>query len=72
MSVHGLRSRHDGLGQLTGRQREVLSLMAESRSNASIGRPLCLTERAVIQHVSNIYASSGCCRATRTTSASSP
>jgi DNA-binding NarL/FixJ family response regulator len=40
---------------LTGRQQEVLALMAEGWSNAAIARRLFVTERAVIQHVSNIY-----------------
>ncbi len=46
---------HGGLRRLTARQQQVLALMAEGRSNAAIGRALALTERAVIQHVSNIY-----------------
>jgi DNA-binding NarL/FixJ family response regulator len=33
----------------------VLALMAEGRSNASIAWTLTITERAVIQHASNIY-----------------
>jgi DNA-binding CsgD family transcriptional regulator len=52
-------SGHDGMSRLTARQREVLALMAEGRSNASIGRALALTEHAVVQHVSNIYAQLG-------------
>jgi len=40
---------------LTGRQQEVLALMAEGWSNAAIASRLFVTERAVIQHVSNIY-----------------
>ena len=44
-----------GLDRLTGRQREVLALMAAGRSNVAIARQLSITERAVIQHVSNIY-----------------
>jgi DNA-binding NarL/FixJ family response regulator len=50
---------HESLRQLTARQQEVLALMAEGRSNASIARALSLTERAVIQHVSNIYTQLG-------------
>ena len=46
----------DGIAaSLTGRQQEVLALMAEGWSNAAIARRLFVTERAVIQHVSNIY-----------------
>ena len=48
-------SRNQGLHRLTARQREVLALMAQGRSNASIARALTITERAVIQHASNIY-----------------
>jgi DNA-binding NarL/FixJ family response regulator len=47
------------LGQLTERQREVLALMAEGRSNAGIAERLFLTERAVIKHVSHIYEELG-------------
>ena len=49
------RAGQDGLRRLTARQREVLELMAQGRSNSSIARALSLTERAVIGHVSNIY-----------------
>jgi len=48
------RAGQDGLRRLTARQREVLELMAQGRSNSSIARALSLTERAVIGHVSNI------------------
>ena len=44
-----------GLDRLTGRQREVLSAMAEGRSNASIARALSISEKAVVQHASHIY-----------------
>lgn len=40
---------------LTPRQREVLALVAEGRSNAGIAARLFLTEKAVVQHVSNVY-----------------
>ena len=43
------------LDRLTPRQRDVLALMAEGRSNAGIGERLFLTERAVSKHVSHIY-----------------
>ncbi len=46
----------DGLAVLTHRQREVLALMAEGLSNAAIARRLFVTEKAVVQHCSNIYA----------------
>jgi DNA-binding NarL/FixJ family response regulator len=41
--------------QLTGREREVLALMAEGRSNSSIASVLVVTERAVEKHVTNIF-----------------
>jgi DNA-binding NarL/FixJ family response regulator len=43
------------LGELTGRQREVLALMAEGRSNAAIAERLSITEKAVTRHASHIY-----------------
>ncbi|GAA4890542.1 response regulator transcription factor [Tessaracoccus lubricantis] len=45
--------------RLTPRQREVLGLMAEGRSNAWIAKRLFLTEKAVVQHTSNIYDAMG-------------
>ncbi|GAA1928560.1 hypothetical protein GCM10009775_20730 [Microbacterium aoyamense] len=47
------------IGALTPRQREVLELVAEGRSNASIAAKLVLTEKAVVQHVSRIYDALG-------------
>jgi DNA-binding NarL/FixJ family response regulator len=49
------RRRHDPLGTLTAREREVLGLMAEGRSNTSIARRLVVTEGAVEKHVRNIF-----------------
>jgi DNA-binding NarL/FixJ family response regulator len=51
------RARHEtyGLSQLTDRQLDVLALMAEGRSNASIARTLCITEKAVVWQTSRIY-----------------
>lgn len=43
------------VGSLTPRQREVLALMAEGRSNARIASTLFLSEKAVVQHTSHIY-----------------
>ena len=43
------------LDRLTDRQREVLALLAEGRSNAAIASRLTISEKAVVQHVSNIY-----------------
>lgn len=47
------------VGRLTPRQVEVLGLMAEGRSNAAIAAQLVLTEKAVVQHTSNIYDALG-------------
>jgi DNA-binding NarL/FixJ family response regulator len=44
----------DGLGLLTGREREVLSLMAEGLTNNAITRRLVLTERTVESHVRSV------------------
>jgi serine/threonine-protein kinase PknK len=44
----------DPLGALTAREREVLSLMAEGRSNAGIGQVLRVTEGTVEKHVRSI------------------
>jgi DNA-binding NarL/FixJ family response regulator len=41
--------------QLTPRQREVLALIAEGRSNGAIARQLNVSDKAVVQHASNIY-----------------
>jgi DNA-binding NarL/FixJ family response regulator len=49
------RRRDDGLRGLTERDREVLELMAEGRSNRAIARRLVVTERAVEKHVTNIF-----------------
>ncbi|MBS1846616.1 MAG: response regulator transcription factor [Actinobacteria bacterium] len=54
------RTRHDpGLERLTPRQREVLALMAEGRSNRAIADRLTLTTKAVVRHVSHIYDTLG-------------
>lgn len=41
--------------RLTGREREVLGLMAEGRSNAAIAAALFVTEKAISKHTSNIF-----------------
>jgi DNA-binding NarL/FixJ family response regulator len=46
--------RHDPLAELTPREREVLALMAEGRSNAGIAHRLWVTEGAVEKHVRGI------------------
>jgi DNA-binding NarL/FixJ family response regulator len=48
------RHRRDPLAELTAREREVLGLMAEGRSNAGIARALWVTESAVEKHVRSI------------------
>ena len=45
---------HDPLDALSPREREVLALMAEGRSNAGIGRHLWVTEGTVEKHVRSI------------------
>ena len=47
------------VGSLTTRQLEVVGLMAEGRSNAGIASQLHLSEKAVVQHTSNIYDAFG-------------
>lgn len=47
------------LADLTPREREVLALMAEGRTNASIAKQLWLTERTVETHVSSILGKLG-------------
>ncbi len=53
-----LRSR-DPLSSLTPRERDVLALMAEGRTNVGIARRLWLTERTVETHVTSILAKLG-------------
>jgi DNA-binding NarL/FixJ family response regulator len=59
VSVMLKRNRNGPLERLTPRQREVLALMAEGRSNAGIAERLFLSEKAVIKHVSHIYDALG-------------
>jgi DNA-binding NarL/FixJ family response regulator len=47
------------LVQLTPREREVLGLMAEGRSNTAVAAALFVTEKAVGKHVGNIFAKLG-------------
>ena len=49
------RRRDDPLGELTPREREVLGLMAEGRSNTAIARALVVSDGAVEKHVRNIF-----------------
>jgi DNA-binding NarL/FixJ family response regulator len=50
------RRGREPLDQLTAREREVLALMAEGRSNGAIARRLVVTEAAVAKHVGNIFS----------------
>jgi DNA-binding NarL/FixJ family response regulator len=49
------RRRDDPLRELTPREREVLALMAEGRSNTAIARILVVSDGAVEKHVRNIF-----------------
>jgi DNA-binding NarL/FixJ family response regulator len=49
-------TRHAGtLAALTARERDVLALMAEGRSNSAIAERLVVSERAIEKHISNIF-----------------
>jgi DNA-binding NarL/FixJ family response regulator len=52
----GRRRREDPLHSITPREREVLALMAEGRSNNAIAEALVVTERAVEKHVTSIFS----------------
>jgi DNA-binding NarL/FixJ family response regulator len=52
----GSSRRTDSLSALSGREGEVLSLMAEGRTNAAIAGALVISEGAVEKHVANIFA----------------
>jgi DNA-binding NarL/FixJ family response regulator len=47
--------RADRLSSLTGREREVLELMAEGRSNTAIAESMVVTPGAVEKHITNIF-----------------
>jgi len=51
--------RGDPLGDLTQRERDVLALMAEGRSNAEISAALVITDSAVSKHINSIFAKLG-------------
>jgi DNA-binding NarL/FixJ family response regulator len=55
----GRRRRDDPLAELTPRERDVLELMAEGRSNTGIAERLVVTERAVEKHVTSIFQKLG-------------
>jgi DNA-binding NarL/FixJ family response regulator len=52
----GRRRREDPLAELSPREREVLALMAEGRTNAAMAGALVVTERAVEKHVTGIFS----------------
>ncbi len=52
----GRQRREDPLESLSPREREVLGLMAEGRSNRAIASQLVITERAVEKHVGSIFS----------------
>jgi len=52
------RSRHP-LASLTGRERDVLGLMAEGRSNSAIASALVVSDGAVEKHINSIFAKLG-------------
>jgi DNA-binding NarL/FixJ family response regulator len=51
----GASSHVSAIATLTAREREVLGLMAEGRSNGAIARSLVISERAVEKHVGSIF-----------------
>jgi DNA-binding NarL/FixJ family response regulator len=55
LMVQRARAHQPSVDRLTDRQREVLGLMAEGRSNAAIARALGISEKAVVNHISHIY-----------------
>jgi DNA-binding NarL/FixJ family response regulator len=53
------RRRRDPLAELSPREREVLGLMAEGRTNIAIGRELVVSQGAVEKHISSIFTKLG-------------
>ena len=52
----GASRRTDTLAALSGRERQVLALMAEGRTNSAIAGGLVISEGAVEKHVANIFS----------------
>ena len=55
----GRRSNDEPIARLSAREREVLELMAEGRSNTAIAQQLFVTEKAVSKHTTSIFAKLG-------------
>ncbi|CAM5627897.1 DNA-binding response regulator OS=Streptomyces antimycoticus OX=68175 GN=SANT12839_054760 PE=4 SV=1 [Streptomyces antimycoticus] len=55
----GRSRKQDVLAGLTPREREVLGLMAEGRTNSAVARQLVVSDGAVEKHVSNIFLKLG-------------
>jgi DNA-binding NarL/FixJ family response regulator len=53
--LFGTAPRTGGITTLTPRERQVLELMAEGRTNSAIAQRLVVTERAIEKHVANIF-----------------
>jgi DNA-binding NarL/FixJ family response regulator len=51
----GASRRANSIEALSPREREVLSLMAQGRSNAAVAKMLVISDRAVEKHVANIF-----------------
>jgi len=49
------RAKDEPLGRLTTREREVLALMAEGRSNAAVASNMVVSEKAISKHIANIF-----------------
>jgi DNA-binding NarL/FixJ family response regulator len=59
MQLLGASRRIDALTTLTPRERDVLALMAEGRSNAALAEILVVSDRSVEKHVGNIFSKLG-------------
>ncbi|HEY2640605.1 MAG TPA: response regulator transcription factor [Streptosporangiaceae bacterium] len=55
----GRRAREEPLARLSAREREVLELMAEGRSNSAIAQRLFVSEKAVSKHSTSIFSKLG-------------